>query len=72
MVPARSRLALVARAYGMRRGELTAQDDVHHLRGAVVEIEMSGRGLFNVDGDVRECRPGRFSLLPGGVAVMVP
>lgn len=72
VVSAGSRLALVARAYGMRRGELTAQDGVHHLRGAVVEIELSGRGLFNVDGDVRECRPGRFSLLPGGVAVVVP
>lgn len=71
IVPAGPRLALMRRAYGMRRGTLTDQEQVTHLRGTVVEVDLPGGAAFNVDGDLREARPARFTLLPGGVAVVV-
>lgn len=72
VVPAGPRAALVRRAYGMRRGRLTAQHDVEHLRGRVVEVDLPEGTPFNVDGDVRQCHPARFELLAQGVAVVVP
>lgn len=72
VVPAGRRAALLRRAYGMRRGRLTAQPDVGHHRGRVVELTLPDRTPFNVDGDLRECHPPRFALLPGGVEVVVP
>jgi diacylglycerol kinase (ATP) len=71
VVPAGPRVALVRRAYGMRRGRLTAQADVGHHRGRVVEVELPEGTPFNVDGDLRECHPARFELLAGGVEVVV-
>lgn len=70
VVPAGARAALVRRAYGMRRGRLTSQPDVGHHRAQVVELELPDGTPFNVDGDVRECHPARFSLLAGGVEVV--
>ncbi len=70
VVPAGPRTALVRRAYGMRRGRLTAQPEVGHHRGRVVELELPAGTPFNIDGDMRECHPARFSLLPGGVEVV--
>jgi diacylglycerol kinase (ATP) len=72
VVPAGPRASLLRRAYGMRRGRLTTQPDVGHHRGHVVELELPDGTPFNVDGDLRECGPARFSLLPGGVEVVVP
>ncbi len=72
VVPAGPRSTLVRRAYGMRRGRLSAQPDVGHHRGRVVELELSAGTPFNIDGDVRDIHPARFSLLPGGVEVIVP
>jgi len=71
VVPAGPRTALVRRAYGMRRGRLTAQDDVAHLRCSVVEVDLPAGTPFNVDGDLRECDPARFELLADGVRVVV-
>lgn len=71
VVPAGPRTALLRRAYGMRRGRLTAQDDVAHLRCSVVEVDLPEGTPFNVDGDVRECHPARFELLTDGVRVVV-
>ncbi len=71
VVPAGSRAGLVRRAYGMRTGSLTAQDDVAHERGAVVEIELAGHPSFNVDGETCRCEPARFALRPGGFALVV-
>jgi diacylglycerol kinase family enzyme len=71
VIPAGSRLGLVRRAYGMRSGSLTAQDDVAHRRGAVVEVTLEGRPAFNVDGELCRCEPGRFALRPGGFEVVL-
>lgn len=72
VVPAGPRAALLRRAYGMRRRRLTAQPDVGHYRGRVVELQLPAGTPFNVDGDLRECHPARFRLLPGGIEVVVP
>ena len=72
VVPAGSRVGLVRRAYAMRRGRLTAQRDVSHHRGRVIEVELPPGTPFNIDGDVRECDPARFELVAGGVHVVVP
>jgi diacylglycerol kinase (ATP) len=72
VVPAGPRTALVRRAYGMRRGRLTAQADVGHHRGHTVEVELPAGTRLNVDGDLRECHPARFGLLAGGVEIVVP
>jgi diacylglycerol kinase family enzyme len=71
VVPVGSRVGLVRRAYGMRRGRLTAQDGVMHDRGAVVEVALAGRPAFNVDGELCRCDPARFALRPGGFEVVV-
>jgi diacylglycerol kinase (ATP) len=71
VIPAGSRIGLARRAYGMRAGTLTAQDDVTHERGAVVELKLSGSPSFNIDGELCECEPARFELRPGGFRVVV-
>jgi YegS/Rv2252/BmrU family lipid kinase len=71
-VPARSRLHLARHGYGMRRGSLTEQADVHHHRGHVVELDLPQGTEFNIDGDLRAPDPPRFTLLPGGVEVVLP
>ena len=72
VVPAGSRLGLVRRAFAMRRGRLTWQDDVPHARAAVVEVEIAGHPAFNVDGETCRCEPARFSLRKGGFEVVGP
>ncbi|MGH2918229.1 MAG: diacylglycerol/lipid kinase family protein [Solirubrobacteraceae bacterium] len=72
IVPAGSRVGLVRRAYGMRVGKLTAQDDVPHLRGRVVDVELEDDHSFNVDGELCRCTPAHFVLLPEGFEVVVP
>ncbi|MGB3441334.1 MAG: diacylglycerol kinase family protein [Actinophytocola sp.] len=72
VVPARSRFALVRHGYHMRRGMLTQQDDVPHHRGRVIEVDVPPGTEFNVDGDPRPLEPARFTLLDGGVRVVVP
>ena len=55
VVPAGARIALVRRAFGLRRGTLDHQDAVPHARGRVARVRMAadadGRG-FNVDGEL--------------------
>jgi YegS/Rv2252/BmrU family lipid kinase len=72
VVPAGSRLRLARRAYGMRTGRLTAQEDVAHLRGARVELDVPDGTAFNVDGEICDCVPARFTARPGAFAVVVP
>ncbi|MCT2587692.1 diacylglycerol/lipid kinase family protein [Actinophytocola gossypii] len=72
VVPAGSRLKLVRIGYHMRRGMLTHLDDVPHHRGAEIEVELPARREFNVDGELRHLDPARFTLLDGGVDVVVP
>ena len=72
VIPAGSRVGLVRRAYGMRSGRLTAQDDVTHVRGAIVELELAGEPQFNVDGELCGCHPPRFAGRPRGFELIVP
>lgn len=72
VVPAGSRAGLVKRAYGMRTGRLTAQDDVPHLRGYEISVELDTEPSFNVDGELCECDPAHFTLLSGGFRVITP
>jgi diacylglycerol kinase family enzyme len=69
-VPAGSRLALAKYGYGMRRGTLTQLRDVRHHRGARIEVTTNSE--FTVDGEPRALDPAVFTLLPGGVDVVVP
>ena len=62
------RLGLVLRALAMRRGRLVHSDQVRHVRGAVVELEVGERS-FNVDGEVLDLERARFSVV-GQVAVV--
>lgn len=68
-VPAGRRLALARYGYGMRRGTLTDLTDVHHHRGTHITVDTDSE--FNVDGEVRTLKPAEFTLLPGGVEVVV-
>ena len=72
VVPAGSRLALVRHGYHMRRAMLTQQEDVPHHRGREIEVDVPATTEFNVDGDLRRLDPARFTLLAGGVEVVVP
>lgn len=67
-----SRIGLVLRAWGMRRGTLEGQDGVHHARARRVEIETSPGTEFNVDGELCELHPTTFAAQPGGVRVIIP
>jgi diacylglycerol kinase (ATP) len=72
VVPAESRLALARHGYHMRRAMLTQQRDVPHHRGREIEVTVPAGTEFNVDGDLRELDPARFTLVDGGVEVVVP
>jgi diacylglycerol kinase family enzyme len=71
IVPAGSRAGLVRRAYALRAGRLTGQDDVPHERGRVIAVEIDGHPAFNVDGETCRCEPGHFTLREGGFDVVV-
>jgi diacylglycerol kinase family enzyme len=74
IVEAGPRLALLRRAYGMRRGRLVDQGPVRHERGARVELEIDGddSGVsFNVDGEVLDLGELTFEVL-GGLEVVAP
>ena len=66
-----SRLGLVLRAWGMRRGTLEEQRGVLHRRARHVEIGVAAGTEFNVDGEICELHPPAFTALPGGVRVVV-
>lgn len=54
ILPAGSRLGLLRRAWGLRRGTIAEQPDVLHARGSVVEVALPTGREFNVDGEVRQ------------------
>jgi diacylglycerol kinase (ATP) len=66
------RLALVRRAWGMRRGGLVDQPGVHHARGRVIELELPSPTPFNVDGEVCEVAPLRFATRGERLEVVCP
>jgi diacylglycerol kinase family enzyme len=54
VVPAGSRLGLLRRAYGLRRGHIAEQPGVLHHRGKVVEMRLPTGSELNVDGEILE------------------
>ena len=73
VLPAGSRLGLVRRAWGMRRGTICAQPDVIHERGAEIVLELPAGTELNVDGEVIEAgRPERATLEPAAFSLVVP
>ncbi len=73
VLPAGSRLGLVRRAWGMRRGTICEQPDVVSERGAEIVLELPPGTELNVDGEVmRAARPERATLEPGAFELVVP
>src|SRR4051812_32784357 len=66
------RVALVRRAWGLRRGGLTEQPDVHHARARTIELEVASDTPFNVDGEVCGVTPARFRAGDERVRVVCP
>jgi diacylglycerol kinase family enzyme len=54
----------------MRRRELVHEDEVTHVRGRVVELDLPGGHPFNVDGEILDLDRARFSVL-GTLRVVV-
>ena len=71
VVPAGTRVALVRRAFGMRRGTLRHQEPVgdHLAREVILEVPRGTR--FNVDGDVERSGPCEFTVEPGAFELLV-
>ena len=71
VIPAGSRLALVRRAFGMRRGTLRSQEPVgDHLAREVI-LDVPKRTRFNVDGDVERYGPAEFQVEPAAFDLVV-
>jgi diacylglycerol kinase family enzyme len=72
VVEAGARLALVARAYGMRSGKLEAQRGVRSRRAPAFDVEVGAETAFNVDGEICS-RSGLvpFRVEPDPVEVVV-
>jgi diacylglycerol kinase (ATP) len=66
------RVALVRRAWGMRRGGLAGQSGVHYARGRTVELELPPGTPFNVDGEVCTVEPAQFRAGDERVRVICP
>ena len=60
-----SRLGLILRAWGMRRGTLEEQRGVVHRRARHAEIGVPPGTEFNVDGEICELRPPRVHRAAG-------
>jgi diacylglycerol kinase (ATP) len=72
VLEAGSRAALVRHAWAMRNGGLTAQPDVRHARGALVELELPPRTPVNVDGEICPVAPARLCTRGERVRVVCP
>lgn len=70
-VAAGSRLRLPRLAYGLRRGGLSEQDGVTHARGREVRVEAPGGAAYNVDGELVEQGPARFTVEPAAFRLVV-
>ena len=72
VVEAGARLALVARAYGMRSGKLESQRGVRSRRAPAFDVEVGEETAFNVDGEICT-RSGHvsFRVEPDPVEVVV-
>ncbi len=69
VVPAGSRLGLLRRAAGMRRGDIAGQSGVADGEGRVIELGLAPGAALNVDGEV--CGPGRLTVEPAAFTLVV-
>jgi len=53
VLPGGSRLGLVRRAWGLKRGTIAEQRGVEHHRARVIEVDLTPGTEFNVDGEIR-------------------
>lgn len=53
VLPAGSRIGLVRRAWGLKRGTIAEQRGVDHHRGRVIEVDVPSGTEFNADGELR-------------------
>lgn len=72
ILPTGSRLGLVRRAWGMRRGTVAEQADVIHHRGCEIELDLPVGTELNVDGEVITAEhPERVTIEPKAFALVV-
>lgn len=69
VVPAGSRLGLVRRAIGMRRGDLAGQPGVVDAEGSRMELGLPAEAQLNLDGEL--CTPAALSVQPRAFSQVV-
>jgi diacylglycerol kinase (ATP) len=67
-----SRATLALRAYGLRRGTVEEQAGVVSRRCPHVDLEVPAATLFNVDGEVVESGPVKFTVAERALELVVP
>jgi len=72
VIPARGRVGLIRRAWGLRRHTIAEQQGVPHHRGRVVEVDLPARTEFNVDGEVRDHGMERMTVQARAFELVVP
>jgi diacylglycerol kinase family enzyme len=72
VLPGGSRLGLLHRAWGLRRGTIAAQRGVEHHRGALVEVDLPPGAELNADGEIRTGGLDRVSVTRHGFTLVVP
>jgi diacylglycerol kinase family enzyme len=71
VIPAKSRVTLARRAWGLRRQTIAEQRAVDHHRGTVAELDLPPGTEFNVDGELRDHGLDRVTVEPGAFALVV-
>lgn len=69
VVPAGSRLGLLRRAAGMRRGDIAGQPGVPDTEGHEIELGLPPGVEVNLDGEL--CGPGRLTVEPAAFSLVV-
>jgi diacylglycerol kinase (ATP) len=72
IIPAGSRIGLVRRAWGLRRGTIAEQRRVIHARAPVIELDLPPGTELNVDGEVVPDGATRIEGEPDAYALVVP
>jgi diacylglycerol kinase (ATP) len=71
VIEASRRLALVRRAYGLRRGDLESQSGVRSFRSRRFELRAPRSTIYNVDGEVVESDNAVFTVIPRAFEIVV-
>jgi diacylglycerol kinase (ATP) len=72
VIPAGSRIGLVRRAWGLRRGTIAEQRRVIQARAPVIELDLPPGTELNVDGEVVPDGGGRIVGEPDAYELVVP